>query len=237
MSDEVGLLLGASGGIGRACLEPLLGMAPRIIAVGRSAGRLPSASDRILPCVADIGTTEGRDSIVELVEELSLPIRYVVLASGIAHRSAIQDATEGDWDRTLRSNLVGPALLLGRLLRLTWSEPAAIVIVGSLSARRALPNRSLYGAVKAGLEHFGRTAAVELAPRRISVNVVSAGVVDTPFLGGDRERLDTYAAQRVPVGRMARPDEVADLIGYLIRAPEYLTGAVIPLDGGAGVLG
>lgn len=237
MSDAVGLLLGASGGIGRACLEPLLGMTPRIIAVARSAGRLPPASDRILPCVADVGTTEGRDAIVELAEGLSAPIRYLVVASGVSHRSSIQEATESDWDRILRSNLVGPALLLGRLLRLSWTEPATIVVVGSLSARRSLPNRSLYGAVKAGLEHFARTAAVELAPRRISVNVVSAGVVDTPFLGGDRDRLDAYAANRVPVRRMGRPDEVADLVGYLVRAPEYLTGAVIPLDGGAGVLG
>jgi 3-oxoacyl-[acyl-carrier protein] reductase len=210
---------------------------PRVITVGRSAGRLPPASDRVLQCEADIGTAEGRDAIITSVERLAAPIRYVVIASGIAHRSTIEGATAEDWDRTLQTNLIGPALLIGRLLGLAWSDPAAIVIIGSLAARRVLPDRSLYGSVKAGLEQFARAAAVELAPRGISVNVISAGVVDTPFLSGDRDRLDRYAALRVPVRRMARPTEVADLVRYVITAPGFLTGAVIDLDGGAGVVG
>ncbi|MDP9225799.1 MAG: SDR family oxidoreductase [Actinomycetota bacterium] len=237
MTDEVGLLLGASGGIGRACLDKLVHLTPRVLAVARSEQGLPPASERILGCAADLGTEEGRDAIVARIAEAAMPIRYVVVASGVPYRAALSSATAADWDYVVRNNLSGPALLLGRLLKERWTQPAAVIIIGSLAARRALPNRSLYGAVKAGLEHFARSAAVELASRRITVNVVSAGIVDTPFLGTEIAPLRAFAETRVPLGRIAQPSEIAHLVTYLVAAPEYLTGAVIPIDGGAGVLG
>lgn len=235
--DEVGLLLGASGGIGRACLNGLLNLAPRVLAVARSEDRLPPTSERVVRCAADLGTEDGRDRIVGMIVAMRSPIRYVVMASGVPYRSELSSATAADWDSVVRANLSGPALLLGKLLAQQWTQPATVVVIGSLAARRALPNRSVYGAVKAGLEQFARSAAVELAARRISVNVVSAGIVDTPFLGSQLAPLRAFAETRVPLGRIARPSEIAHLVAYLIGAPEYLTGAVIAIDGGAGVLG
>lgn len=237
MNSQLGVILGASGGIGRACLHRFADHPTRIVAVGRSLERLPQSDENVLSCVADISTDEGCERVLELVTREARPIRFVVVASGVAHRASLTESTSRDWDRVLRANLIGPAVLLGGLLTREWTEPASIVVIGSISGRRALPLRSLYGCSKAAIEHFARSAATELAERRIAVNVVSAGVIDTEFVAADRERLVRYSADRVPMKRMGRSDEVADLVRYLVDAPEYLTGAAIALDGGAGILG
>ncbi|HET6448997.1 MAG TPA: SDR family oxidoreductase, partial [Conexibacter sp.] len=96
---------------------------------------------------------------------------------------------------------------------------------------------SLYGASKAGLEHFGRCIAVELASREIAVNTISVGVTDTPFLSGDRARNEAFARERIPIGRMATPDEVAAAVAFAAAGVRSLTGATIDLDGGSGARG
>lgn len=234
---EAAIVLGGSGGIGAACAERLAQEYETLLAVSR---RPPPDHLLELGCLcwveADVATDRGREAVVEAVGEASLAA--VVIASGVAHRGSLSTQTAEEWDRTLAVNLIGPALLLGSLAaRVEWENPAGIVLVGSLSARRALPDRSLYGASKAALEHFGRCIAVELAPRGIAVNTVSVGVTDTPFLSGDRSRLDRYAASRIPVGRMATASEVAEAVAFALSGVGSLVGASIELDGGAGVLG
>jgi NAD(P)-dependent dehydrogenase (short-subunit alcohol dehydrogenase family) len=161
-------------------------------------------------------------------------IRWVVHAAGVALRAGISEADPADIARIVAVNLTAPLLLVRELLTLPWARPASIVLVGSLSASRPLPGRSVYGAAKAGLEGAVRGLAVELAPRGIQVNAVSPGVVDTAMIAPVRPAVAAWAEQRVPAGRIGRPEEVADLIRYLcVDAPAYLTGARIPIDGGA----
>ena len=107
-------------------------------------------------------------------------------------------------------------------------------MVGSISASRALPRRAVYGASKAGLEHLARSLAAELGPAGFRVNVVAPGVIGTPFLGDDTSNLDAWVRSRVPQQRLGSPEEVAEVVRYVIaEAPRYLTGARIAVDGGA----
>ena len=111
-------------------------------------------------------------------------------------------------------------------------------MVGSISASRALPRRAVYGASKAGIEHLARSLAAELGPAGYRVNIVAPGVIGTPFLGDDTGPLAEWVAKRVPAGRIGSPEEVADVVRFLIAdAPAFLTGARIAVDGGAEALG
>ncbi len=233
----VGLVLGASGGIGGACLQALAPLTRTVVAVSRKPLDDVPAEGDVRSCRADLATDEGRAAIVEAVTACAAPIAWVVIASGQPYRGPVGSISAHELRALLDVNLVGPMVLVGDLLKLDWRTPAAIVVIGSLSARRSLPDRSAYGATKAGLEQFARSSAVELAPRGIAVNTVSVGVTDTPFLGGDEQRLARYVADRVPLGRMGTSEEVADVVRYLVQAPMFLTGATIELDGGTGVLG
>jgi 3-oxoacyl-[acyl-carrier protein] reductase len=161
-------------------------------------------------------------------------LAWLVLASGVAARRPLAELSEGEIEATFGANLVGPALLLRRLLHLTWQEPRAIVVIGSISASRSLPSRAAYAASKAGLEHLARSLAAEVAPAGIRVNVVAPGVIETPFLGDAREGLNDWVRGRVPLARLGTADEVADAVRYLLLdAPEYLTGTRIAVDGAA----
>ncbi len=120
------------------------------------------------------------------------------------------------------------------LKRADWAEGSRLIGVGSISARRALPGRAVYGASKAAFEAFLIALGVEIAARGILVNVVAAGVTDTPFISGTKQDLEHWASERVPVGRLALAEEVASVIAYLVTsAPRYLNCSRVVVDGGA----
>jgi len=165
------------------------------------------------------------------------PIAWIVLAHGVPLRKPLAELGEQDITDAYTTNLIAPTLLLRRLLDRKWQPSASIVVIGSIPASRALPHRAVYGATKAGLEHLARSLAAELGSTGIKVNVVSPGVIDTPFLGDDASALDVWVQSRVPLGRVGGPDEVAKLVEFVaLHAPPYLTGARIAVDGGAEAL-
>lgn len=231
---SVGIVVGATGGIGAACARAIGASVNPILLVGRRRRALDELAveigDGAAVLVADIAENSGRDAVARAVEA---PIAWMVIASGIALRRALVDATAAEIETTFSVNLVAPALLLRRMLELEWSYDARLVFVGSISATRALPNRSVYGASKAGVEHLARSLAPELAARGIRVNVVAPGVIETPFLDGGAAALVTWVAERVPERRIGQPAEVASVVRYLVtEAPPYVTGARIAVDGG-----
>jgi NAD(P)-dependent dehydrogenase (short-subunit alcohol dehydrogenase family) len=231
---STGIVVGASGGIGSASALALAGSADRLVLAGRRREALAALAAEIGPSAVvapgDIAEEGGRAAVLDAVDG---PIAWLVLASGIPLRRRMTDAGPADVERAFAVNLVGPALLIHRLLARDWVAPAAIAVVGSVSATRALPDRAVYGATKAGLEHLGRSLAAELAPVGIRVNVVAPGVVDTPFLGESADALDAWVRANVPQGRAGTPAEVAELVRYVIAdAPQYLTGARLAVDGG-----
>lgn len=235
---STGIVIGAAGGIGSACARALDGSAEPIVLAGRRRESLePVAGEletRTTVVPADVATADGRDAILAAVEG---PIAWVVLASGIPLRNPLRELDDEQINRVFATNLVGPTLLLRRLLELDWEDGASIVVIGSISASRTLPRRAVYSSTKAGLEHLARSLAAELGPTGIRVNIVSPGVIETPFIGDDSAALDEWARDRVPLARLGAPEEVASTVRYLVvDAPAYLTGARITVDGGAEAL-
>jgi 3-oxoacyl-[acyl-carrier protein] reductase len=232
---STGIVVGATGGIGSACARALAGTADQIVLTGRRrdelehlAAELPGES---VVVEADIATADGREAIA--VAAGPHPA-WLVLASGIPLRRPLVDLDDEEIETTFWTNLVGPTLLLRRILSRSWDEPRAVTVVGSISASRSLPNRAVYGATKAGLEHLARSLAAELGPSGIRVNVVAPGVIETGFLGDDSAALDDWVRARVPAGRLGSAEEIARVVRYVtVDAPSYLTGARIVVDGGA----
>lgn len=144
------------------------------------------------------------------------------------------------WQEMLALNLIGPATLITEALPwLTQSEWPAVVTVGSAAGLKSSPEHSAYGSAKAGLVHWTKIAARELAPRRIRVNCVSPGPIDTPMLHASRpaghtaETWPEEIGRNTALGRIGAPEEVAEAIVFLVsRAAGFITGAVLPVDGG-----
>jgi 3-oxoacyl-[acyl-carrier protein] reductase len=234
-----GIVVGATGGIGGACARALASSAGRVVICGRRRDALEELASElgaaVVPVVADVATAEGRQAVAAAVEG---PLAWVVLAHGLPLRKPLAELGGPEIEKVFAANLVGPTLLLGALVQLEWSEPRAIVVIGSISASRALPRRAVYGASKAGIEHLARSLAAELGPAGFRVNIVAPGVIGTPFLGDAAGPLAEWISERVPSGRIGSPEEVAAVVGFLVAgAPPYLTGARIVVDGGAEALG
>jgi len=229
-----GLVVGASGGIGRACAVALAGAADVIVLSGRNRERLEAVAAELggsaKVVAADVASATGRDAIFAAIDS---SLAWAVLASGVPLRKPLAEATEEEVETTFATNVVGPTLLLRRLMQATWHERAAIVVIGSISASRSLPDRAVYGASKAGIEHLTRSLAAEMHAVGIRINVVAPGVIETEFLGEASEELADWVEERVPLARMGDPAEVASVVRYLVvEAPPYLTGARIVVDGG-----
>lgn len=235
---RLGVVVGASGGIGSACATALADSADRLVLVDRrpaiETARIAGAEE----CVADIVTPEGRAAVRAAVKGARGQLGWVVLASGEPLRQGFQTAPSSAVERCLLVNLVAPVLLVRELLEFTWEANGQVIVVGSISTSRALPNRAVYAAAKAGLEHFARSLAAELAGRELRCNIVAPGVIDTDFLGEDRTALDGWVQARVPMRRLGNTTEVAQVVRFLVRdAPPYLSGARIAVDGATEALG
>ena len=230
---STGIVVSATGGIGAACARALAGTADRIVLTGRRRDALErlAAETHAEAVAADIATADGREAVAAAA---GTAVSWLVLASGIPLRRPLAELDDEEIEAAFHTNLVGPTLLLRRLLAHSWDEPRAITVIGSISASRSLPRRAVYGATKAGLEHLARSLAAELAPSGIRVNIVAPGVIETPFLGDGTAALDDWVRARVPAGRLGAAQEIAQVVRYVtVEAPSYLTGARIVVDGGA----
>jgi 3-oxoacyl-[acyl-carrier protein] reductase len=197
-----------------------------------------SIGPRVCAITGDITNASSRSAVLAHIARINEPISWVVLTAGTGLRGKLPEVSEGQIRTVFETNVVTPVLLLRALLdRGTWKEGARIIGLGSISARRSLPDRTVYGASKAALEAFLTALGAEVASRGIIVNVVSAGVIDTNFIATARDTLVDWAATRVPASRLGATAEVASVMAYLATdAPRYLTCSRVVIDGGSEAL-
>jgi 3-oxoacyl-[acyl-carrier protein] reductase len=238
----IGVLIGA-GEVATASAVRLRGTVDRIVALDRDQARLDRLRETLGPTAStvpgDINAETTWASLSAAIQRGDGEIKWLLLTAGIGARGALNEVPAASIRAVFATNAVSPILLLQVLLRdCAWQPGARIVGLGSISARRPLPQRTVYGASKAALEAFLTALGVELAARDIIVNVVSAGVVDSAFIAAAREDLAEWARARVPAGRLGAVDEIAELIAYMAAgAPKYLASARVVIDGGAEALG
>jgi len=241
--SKIILITGGTRGIGRAIALRLAREKPEHIVLGYSmnhtAARATVAELQALGVSASALPTDVGDP--KIFAELFAHVkerfgRLDVFVSNAARASfrPTLDLSQRVWERTLELN--AQAFLVGsQLAAPMMREGGAIIGLSSLGSTYALPGYAALGAAKAAIESLARYLAVELAPRGINVNVVSAGFVDTESmrLSPDFDKLTAYVKEKTPAGRVAQPEDVAGLVAFLCSPDaRWIFGQTLLADGG-----
>jgi 3-oxoacyl-[acyl-carrier protein] reductase len=235
------LVTGGSKGIGSACVEWFLARGDRVAATHRtSAPFSPSAGvdgDRYLAIECDVTDPDQVEAAFAKVEAQWGPAEVVVANAGITRDTLILRMSDEVWDEVIDTNLTGAFRVarrgVAKMLRL---HRGRIIFVSSVGAFTGSPGQTNYAASKAGLVGLARSLAREVGSRGITVNVVAPGMVDTDMLAevGDA-RMEQLSAS-IPMGRLATAADIAEAVGFLAGSGAgYVTGAVLPVDGGLGM--
>lgn len=238
LSDQVGIVTGAAGGIGAAIAEALVEAGAAVSLVDRDQEVLQTARRFDAGgLVADLTESGACEDAVDQTVADGGRLDFVVNAAGIQHRGPLTDLADGDWERLSRVNL-GAALSMCRVASrhmISSGGGGAIVNVTSISATVGVPGIVGYGATKGGLVQLTKGLSVELAPYGVRANAVAPGYVSTSMtadLLSDSERR-AEVLERIPLGWIAGPEEVAPAAVFLLSpAARYVTGEVLHVDGG-----
>ena len=227
------LITGGNRGIGRAIAEKFIANGDKVAVTYRS-GDVP---DGALGVVADVTDTAAVDAAFKEVEEAHGPVEVLVANAGLTRDQLLMRMSDEEFDQVIDVNLTGAFRCVRRaskgMIRL---RKGRIVLISSVVGLYGTPGQVNYAASKAGLIGMARSVTRELGGRGITANVLSPGFIDTDMTRAlPEERQEAYRSA-IPAGRFAQPDEVADVALFLgSDAAAYISGAVIPVDGGLGM--
>jgi len=234
---RVVLVTGASRGIGLACAEWFLANGDRVAITSRTGTAerdLGAGPDRLLSLTCDMCDPAQVEAAFEAIEGAWGPVEVLVANAGITRDTLVLRMSEDAWSEVIDTNLTAVFRVTKRALtKMLRLHRGRVIMMSSVGAFIGSAGQANYAASKAGLVGMARSLAREVASRSITVNVVAPGLVETHMLAGLGEgKLAEFAAQ-VPLGRVAQPDEIAGVVGFLASASAgYVTGAVLPVDGG-----
>jgi 3-oxoacyl-[acyl-carrier protein] reductase len=235
------LVTGGNRGIGAACVRWFLANGDQVATTYRSAeAPVPPAgydAARFLAVRCDVTDAGAVEAAFASIEQTWGPVEVLVANAGITRDGLMLRMSEEAFTEVIDANLTGSFRVakraMAKMLRL---HTGRIIFLSSVSAYVGLPGQANYAASKAGLVGMARAIAREVGSRQITVNVVAPGLVATDMtnaLGEDRIALMT---SQVPLGRVGSVDDIAGVVGFLASdAAAYITGAVIPVDGGLGM--
>jgi NAD(P)-dependent dehydrogenase (short-subunit alcohol dehydrogenase family) len=230
------VVTGAASGIGAAIAARLQQEGKRVVGIDRQ----PIANSHVAPITADLRQADAISAAIVAARQQLSGIDVLVCAAGISRITPFTATSREDIADQLAINLVAPMLLSQAVLPdMVARGSGCIVYIVSELAEVSQPGYAAYCASKGGLKSFMRALALEYAPQGIRINAVSPGPIDTPMLqrefslAPDPDAEQTAAVASMPIGRLGRSDEIAEVVSWLVSsAPTLLQGATLLADGG-----
>lgn len=242
VKGRVALVTGATSGIGAMAATALAGAGARVYLVGRDAESCASTAEALpgsVPLPGDVSTLAGIDAVAAEFGRHEKRLHLLVNNAGTLRDAPLDDVSEAEWDDVVDLNLKAPFFLAQRLLPAlragaTPEDPAAVVNVGSVGGLRVGPRPTYsYAASKAGLHHLTRSLAKRLAPEHVTVNAIAPGFFPSRLAPADSPEVQRAIASSVPRGRAGNGDDIGGVLLFLAsRAGAFVTGTVLPVDGG-----
>ncbi len=227
------LVTGGNRGIGRAIAEAFVANGDKVAVTTRSGG----APEGTLDVRCDITDPDAVEAAFATVEAAHGPVEVLVANAGVTHDTLLLRMSEEDWSSVIDTNLTGSFRLAKRASKgMLRMRRGRIVFISSVVGLLGSAGQVNYAASKAGLVGMARSIARELGSRSITANVVAPGFVETDMTGVLTDEQKTAIKTQVPLGRYAAPEEIASTVLWLTGdGASYVTGAVIPVDGGLGM--
>jgi len=228
------LITGGNRGIGLATAQAFAGVGDRVAVTTRGRA-VPD--DRLLAVPADVTDADSVAAAVSAAEDAHGPVEVLVANAGITRDTLVLRMSDDDWSDVVDTNLTGAFRVVKRVARsMLRQRRGRIVLVSSVVALSGSAGQVNYAASKAGLVGMARSLARELGSRGVTANVVAPGFVETDMTADLDDTTRTAYLEQVPLGRFADADEVARVVRWLASDDaSYVSGAVIPVDGGLGM--
>lgn len=241
LSGRVAIVTGASQGIGRAIAVVLAGAGARVACIARNVDKLQQTAEAITSAggtaevfACDVTNSESVQRVVDEVVEKWEKLDIVVNNAGITRDTLIPRMEDADWDDVISTNLRGTFLFTRAATRpMMQKRYGRIINISSVSGLSGNPGQANYSASKAGVIGMTRTVARELAGRKITVNAVAPGFIETEMTAALGPVVLDEVKKRIPAKRVGQAEEIAYAVLFLASdAAAYITGQVLTVDGG-----
>ncbi len=242
LDGTVAVVTGGSRGIGRAVCLAFAAAGARVVVGYRSRS---DAAEEVVSAIAarggtavaqggDVSVRDDADALIGAARERFGRVDVLVNNAGLTRDGLLLRMRDEDWREVLKADLDGAFFCLRAAAKVMLKQRSGRIInVASVAGLVGNPGQANYSAAKAGLIGLTRTAAAELGPRQITVNAVAPGWIETDMTHSLPETLRRAALERIPLGRMGQPDDVAQAVLFLASpAAAYITGTVLVVDGG-----
>ncbi len=243
LNGKVAVVTGGNSGIGYASAKELKQRGATVIITGRNQERVENASNElgVKGIVADVSDVNAIESLVDKVKNETGNVDVLFVNAGIFQPAPVGSISEEMFDHQMGINFKGAVFTTEKFLPIL-NDGASIINLSSVNAYTGMPNTAVYAASKAALNSYTRTAATELAPRKIRINAVNPGPVYTPIFGKtgmEEQQLSGFAEamqNRVPLKRFGQPEDIAKLVSFLASDDaSFITGSEYNIDGGINV--
>src|SRR5215216_5087586 len=248
LEGKVAVITGGTSGIGLATAQRFASEGAYVFIIGRRQSELDAAvkqisknNNNVTGVQGDVSNLADLDRLYATVKEQKGRIDILFANAGVGELVPLGQITEVHFDKTFGINVKGLLFTVQKALPLFQDDDSggSIILNASIAASKGVEASSVYSATKAAIRSFARTWTVELKHRKIRVNAISPGMIDTPGLNGlvqSREQIEQFKTSfvsNVPLGRMGNPDEVAKAVSFLASDDSsYVTGIELFVDGG-----